>query len=640
MTNEFKDKYLKYKKKYLELKGGAHCPRLGFHQYTGQCWNDAFQMIILYSNELSEPIQHFFNNPEFKIPKRSEDGEIIKGEFEFNKEHLGWLTYINNYEMNKDLLPLNIEFEDFKQFIEQGIIYIENLFNRYHNDIKPSTKDSHGYDDKSSKVNSVVYDFEYKTFMSKPHLVENKLSENIITINKNVDKDIESLTLNDINYKLNDIIINKKTGKKYKIIQFTETKLKLKDMNGKNYIENIIFVKIKSIEPDFEDDKIEVTELKKYIRDTSPPMPDPPPLPDNLLTKLTKSLFSTSKPSKLLRRNSMSESYSCVIANYVIYNMNILKKKRIKDVNTPDNGGDASNIIINIGIINYFINGYVNLHKLLKIPINFIINYDIYDFKNIYCDKTELIKIIENLDNDKYKGVIISIASNIDDDFDHVQSFINCNDTNKISKYYYYDNTGSVNIYKNQTLIEFKWKEFLKQKIEYILKQEKEHFTRDDFQEYFKVSLDKIMTNFTNQEAYINPYTGEKATFADLDEYVINELIFVYNDDKLNNNNVYEHFIQYNNNKVKNYYLRLIEETNGYYLENIFYYIIDYDNEELLDFIIKNINIEKYHEILTILNKFIIQGYHFNSNKIKFRKKITKEKIMEVIKNLSTTVLS
>jgi hypothetical protein len=367
-------------------------------------------------------------------------------------------------------------------------------------------------------------------------------------------------------------------------------------------------------------------------------MPDPPPLPDNPLTKSTKSIFTRSKPSKLLRRNSMSESYSCVTANYIIHNMNILKRKRVKDVDIVDKGGYALNIIINIAIINYFVNGYVNLHKLLKIPINFFINYDIYDFINIYCDKRDLIKIIENLDNDKYKGVIISISTNKDDD--HMQSFINCNDTNKISKFYYYDDNGSLNIYRNQTLIEFKWKEFLKQRIEFILKQEKDYFTRDDFEEYFKVSLDKIMKNFTNPEAYINPYTGEKATFADLDEYIINELIFVYNDDKLNNNNVYENFILYNNNRVKNYYLRIIEETNGYYLENIFYYIIDYDNEELLDYIIKNINIEKYHEILTILNKFIIQDYHFNSNKIKFRKKITKEKIMEVIKNLSTTVLS
>ena len=90
MNNDyFKQKYLKYKQKYLELKGGAHCPRLGFHQYTGQCWNDAFQMIILYSNEISEPIQKMFNNPEFKLPKRTDSGEIIEGEFEFKDGDCG-----------------------------------------------------------------------------------------------------------------------------------------------------------------------------------------------------------------------------------------------------------------------------------------------------------------------------------------------------------------------------------------------------------------------------------------------------------------------------------------------------------------------------------------------------------------------
>ena len=67
--------------------------------------------------------------------------------------------------------------------------------------------------------------------------------------------------------------------------------------------------------------------------------------------------------------------------------MNILKRKRVKDLDVVDKGGDALNIIINIAIINYFVNGYVNLHKLLKIPINFFINYRnsslcIYDCSN------------------------------------------------------------------------------------------------------------------------------------------------------------------------------------------------------------------------------------------------------------------
>ncbi len=136
MNNDFKHKYLKYKNKYLELKGGANCPRLGFNQYSGQCWNDSFQMIILYSNGISEPIQKIFDDPVFQ--EINHDGTL-----EFNPPK-DWLEYIKNYQQNKHLLPINIETDndkDCKRFINEGYNYISRLYKRYHNDKKAISKD-------------------------------------------------------------------------------------------------------------------------------------------------------------------------------------------------------------------------------------------------------------------------------------------------------------------------------------------------------------------------------------------------------------------------------------------------------------------------------------------------------------------
>jgi hypothetical protein len=135
-NNDFKLKYLKYKKKYLSLKdvlntsnknelsGGANCPRIGFSQHIGECWNDSFSMIMLYSDNLSEPIQQLFDN-DF----------LWNGKYDPNEL---WFEYINDFEHNKHLLPPNIETrEDFNKFLIEGKLYIEHLFNRYHNDKKP-----------------------------------------------------------------------------------------------------------------------------------------------------------------------------------------------------------------------------------------------------------------------------------------------------------------------------------------------------------------------------------------------------------------------------------------------------------------------------------------------------------------------
>jgi hypothetical protein len=115
---DYKEKYLKYKRKYLELKGGAKCPFIGFYQHRGECWHDSFTMILLYSDGLSEHIQQIFNTTE---------------DYKFDYEDC--ITYaINN---NKFMLPINIEEKDYEVFFKNSINYIRQLYSRYMNDKLP-----------------------------------------------------------------------------------------------------------------------------------------------------------------------------------------------------------------------------------------------------------------------------------------------------------------------------------------------------------------------------------------------------------------------------------------------------------------------------------------------------------------------
>jgi hypothetical protein len=55
---DYKNKYLKYKQKYLELKynqkGSAMCLKYGLQQHHGECWHDSLSMLILQSNITSD----------------------------------------------------------------------------------------------------------------------------------------------------------------------------------------------------------------------------------------------------------------------------------------------------------------------------------------------------------------------------------------------------------------------------------------------------------------------------------------------------------------------------------------------------------------------------------------------------------
>jgi hypothetical protein len=117
---DYKNKYLKYKQKYLnlvkELKGGAKCPNVGFHQHIGECWHDSFLMIILYSDNFSEHIQKIFDTTDTH-------------KFDYKD----CITYAMS-SSPKIFRPLQIDDSDFENFIVYGGQYIANIFERYNNE--------------------------------------------------------------------------------------------------------------------------------------------------------------------------------------------------------------------------------------------------------------------------------------------------------------------------------------------------------------------------------------------------------------------------------------------------------------------------------------------------------------------------
>ena len=70
---DYKDKYFKYKMKYLELKGGnrleelnrkltnisfKYCDETGYKQHFGECWNDSIQTFLCFTDGLREIVQN------------------------------------------------------------------------------------------------------------------------------------------------------------------------------------------------------------------------------------------------------------------------------------------------------------------------------------------------------------------------------------------------------------------------------------------------------------------------------------------------------------------------------------------------------------------------------------------------------
>lgn len=160
---EYKRKYLKYKKKYLTLKGGRLCdicPSKGFNQHSGECWHDAFSMVILFTDDLSDNIQNIFNT-------WLQNESIINGYFD--------LIFAD--KTRKILLPQNIDdlSDEVKHFIK---IYIIGLYERYKNEIEknkyltfePEKRRLIRLHSKSMSLQCINYSFEFKKIN---HIIQN-----------------------------------------------------------------------------------------------------------------------------------------------------------------------------------------------------------------------------------------------------------------------------------------------------------------------------------------------------------------------------------------------------------------------------------------------------------------------------------
>ena len=127
---DHKQKYLKYKQKYINLKkiiGGKICeicPKKGFIQHSGECWHDAFSMILLYTDDLSDDIHELFN-------KWLSDETLINSYVE---------SMFESYDARKYLLSPNIDY--FDDNIKLNIKdYIFNLFRRYKRELEYQKSD-------------------------------------------------------------------------------------------------------------------------------------------------------------------------------------------------------------------------------------------------------------------------------------------------------------------------------------------------------------------------------------------------------------------------------------------------------------------------------------------------------------------
>ena len=107
----YKKKITKYINK---MNGGvcSTCPKYGFQQHLGECWHDAFSMILLYSDNISEQIQHVFDD-NFDFDKCAEYAKINSPDY---------------------LLPLNIEPENYEEYVKLCKDYFNNMYLRYNNE--------------------------------------------------------------------------------------------------------------------------------------------------------------------------------------------------------------------------------------------------------------------------------------------------------------------------------------------------------------------------------------------------------------------------------------------------------------------------------------------------------------------------
>ena len=118
---------------------GAICDSEGFYQHEGECWNDAIQMMFLFSDGIKEVVQEKLANNEIDINFIPRDSipEIIKTYNDYKENNDGVVARLRAYaaergDVNKNnysniLIPALTN----EQIIESLIFYLEFLKHRF-----------------------------------------------------------------------------------------------------------------------------------------------------------------------------------------------------------------------------------------------------------------------------------------------------------------------------------------------------------------------------------------------------------------------------------------------------------------------------------------------------------------------------
>ena len=123
MEGFYKNKYLKYKQKYLQGGECQNCAKVGFEQHHGECWHDSFSTIMLFSDDFSEGIQKIFS-PDFDAAMRIR--KVISRPDVYPK-----------YFLPPNISDTGPEFDKFCGFANT---YLTNLNKLYQNELKPLDK--------------------------------------------------------------------------------------------------------------------------------------------------------------------------------------------------------------------------------------------------------------------------------------------------------------------------------------------------------------------------------------------------------------------------------------------------------------------------------------------------------------------
>ena len=131
-----KNKSRNNKRSRRRQKGGANCPKEGFRQHRGECWNDSMMMVLCYSNGIGDRIQAFFDGITQIITHYKKQNPYLNSDFlikDFIKKYIALPRHKEEYDY---LLPLNLDFynsEHYKTFEENAIAYIQKMYTRYQN---------------------------------------------------------------------------------------------------------------------------------------------------------------------------------------------------------------------------------------------------------------------------------------------------------------------------------------------------------------------------------------------------------------------------------------------------------------------------------------------------------------------------